>query len=698
MSFKTVIPLEIINNYISDDNNDNDHVLINNNNNNTSKKNIPSHSTIFSNCVNNSNTDINTFIDIERNQLVNHQIIREESIIANVTFWIIIGIELYWYVKWVINQPPEYFWVRLCIYPVLMMLSSFYVSIVINCIFNIFLPASWIKQNSKYYSHTAMNKIYKHRLPQLTIEIPVYKESFEEVIKPTIDNVLQACKHYQYEGGEVNIFVHDDGLMLLDDIEKNKRLTYYDSCDEIFYIGRPKENRAGRFKKASNMNFGLRKIIDAKALFNDNNTMFISPMDALKYLANNHNPYFMCGGANKYINIGKYILLLDSDSRVPERILPDLVSEMEMYKELGFMQMMTLPMQVLNDYWENAISHFTHHIYRISFVYSSATGHTAPLVGHNAMLRWDAIKDAAYIDSSSNQIMYWAEDKVSEDFDMSIRMQSIGYFGRYIGYSEDFGGFKEGVSLTACEEINRCKKYAYGINEIMFFPLNLWLEKGILSVQIKKFMTCSQIPIYTKFSIFTYITSYYTFASCPILTVAQYFLYRYNDYWRSNVINSLSIIYGCIIVFSLLMPVANIFVVRKMNYSTKSLFGTIFNEFKYSIILGLFFSGLSFHLLEAICSHMFNLNMSWSTTQKEVIKNSKFFEFKHTVIYLKRMYMFYIFWLLVIVTLWFVPNEEIQNRDVLSVVPLLLSCICHIFMPILLNTTIMNINPYFIKK
>ena len=64
-----------------------------------------------------------------------------------------------------------------------------------------------------------------------------------------------------------------------------------------------------------------------------------------------------------------------------------------------------------------------------------AGGDVAPLVGHNAFLRWSAIKDCAFEDSSDGQLKYWSEAHVSEDFDMSVRMQIHNYIGRYIAYT-----------------------------------------------------------------------------------------------------------------------------------------------------------------------------------------------------------------------------------------------------------------------
>lgn len=50
---------------------------------------------------------------------------------------------------------------------------------------------------------------------------------------------------------------------------------------------------------------------------------------------------------------------------------------------------------------------------------------------------------------------------MSEDFDMALRLQMKGYIIRWATYSQ--GEFKEGVSLTVDDELNRWQKYAYGM-------------------------------------------------------------------------------------------------------------------------------------------------------------------------------------------------------------------------------------------
>ena len=51
---------------------------------------------------------------------------------------------------------------------------------------------------------------------------------------------------------------------------------------------------------------------------------------------------------------------------------------------------------------------------------------------------------------------FWSDDHVSEDFDISLRMQMNGFIVRLATYHD--GGFKEGVSLTVYDELARWEK------------------------------------------------------------------------------------------------------------------------------------------------------------------------------------------------------------------------------------------------
>ena len=54
----------------------------------------------------------------------------------------------------------------------------------------------------------------------MTIQMPIYLEGFDFVIKPSIRSLLTAIAAYKAEGGSASLFVNDDGLQLLSDQDR----------------------------------------------------------------------------------------------------------------------------------------------------------------------------------------------------------------------------------------------------------------------------------------------------------------------------------------------------------------------------------------------------------------------------------------------------------------------------------------------
>jgi cellulose synthase/poly-beta-1,6-N-acetylglucosamine synthase-like glycosyltransferase len=75
-------------------------------------------------------------------------------------------------------------------------------------------PIAHFHKNSKYYSaiKPARNKAVDNQLPHITIQMPVYKESLESVLAPSIRSLKKAMQTYARQGGTSTIFVCDDGL------------------------------------------------------------------------------------------------------------------------------------------------------------------------------------------------------------------------------------------------------------------------------------------------------------------------------------------------------------------------------------------------------------------------------------------------------------------------------------------------------
>lgn len=514
---------------------------------------------------------------------------RPEQFTGIVIFLITISIELYIGIEWLIVRKDEsLFPLYLILVFFLIYITLFFCNILVNCVFNLFIPRRWIDQNSKYYSAIPHPERLVASQPRVIIQIPVYKESFRTTIKPTLDSIITAGRYYKENcGGTFGILLHDDGLAHYkkEDEEYIIRTEYYHSIPELCYIARPVGGRKGKFKKASNLNYGMRKI------------KYEIPLDTAGEMFKQET--------DRDFPFGKYILIMDCDSRMSFKALYPLVYEMEMNDQLGFVQASTKPMKVIGNYWENLISEFTSHIYDIAFVYSSSNGNPSPLVGHNVLMRSCAIEEVSYYDEENDSIIYWAEDKVSEDFDISLRLSCKGYFGRYIGYDL---GFEEGVSLSVLDEINRFSKYTYGVNEMILNPINRWSSDGILSSIIKKYIL-SSYSMYTKINLLAYMGSYYAMACGPILVIINYFAFRYSDFWNSKVTSSIDIILGCISVFSVLLPISNIVVKWKTPSNKMSVLKILLIELKYTVLMSLFFSGMGYHIMTSLVKHLFSLNI-----------------------------------------------------------------------------------------
>ena len=81
---------------------------------------------------------------------------------------------------------------------------------------------------------------------------------------PSVVSLKKAMQTYARQGGTSNIFINDDGMRLLNDEDRAIRLAFYETHG-IGWVARPKHGeeaettdgskyeRAGRFKKASNM-------------------------------------------------------------------------------------------------------------------------------------------------------------------------------------------------------------------------------------------------------------------------------------------------------------------------------------------------------------------------------------------------------------------------------------------------------------
>ena len=516
----------------------------------------------------------------------------------------------------------------IALFPVQIFFTLFFAQVIIGCLAQIFGPIRQLTVNSKFYSGRPPKRLQTDVLPHVTIQCPVYKEGLQGVIIPTVKSIKHAISTYELQGGSANMFVNDDGLQLLSEEDRRARIEFY-ADNSIGWVARPKhgENgfqRRGKFKKASNMNFAL---------------MISCKVEEKLQMINRHAEWSQHDEAQAYeqaltevmeedgrawsdgnIRVGDYILLIDSDTRVPADCLLDAVSEMEQAPDVGILQFSSGVMQVVHTYFENGITFFTNLIYT-AIRYTVANGDVAPFVGHNAILRWSAIQQVAYQDEDGYD-KFWSESHVSEDFDMSLRLQCSGYIIRLAAWAGE--GFKEGVSLTVYDELARWEKYAYGCNELLFHPIRTWLWRGPFTPLFRRFLF-SNIRFTSKVTIISYIGTYYAIGAAWIMTAVNYFLMGwFNGYLDKYYIDSWKVWFSIIIIFNGLGNVA--LAVMRYRIGERSLLWALFENFKWTIMLAIFLGGLSLHVSQALLSHMFEINMTWGATSKEAEFSNFFIE------------------------------------------------------------------------
>ena len=434
----------------------------------------------------------------------------------------------------------DHFYPRLALIlsePIFFCLGLFFVIVIFNNCFQLCGPMTSMKMNSRFYSAIKPNLAQAQALgfnpPPITIQMPIFTESLEGVVKPTVASLQAAVSNYESRGGTARIFINDDGMSLRSEADNALFEEFY-ANNNIGWVSRPRHNfsgfvRRGKFKKASNMNYALnvstrveqvlQRSIDnlcGKGLNVTEDQESDLYEDALMRVLEN-DPRTKAGGN---IRMGAIILLVDSDTIVPEDCLIYGAAEMFLSPEVAIVQHNTGVLQVSWDWFESGITYLTNLVYS-SIRFAIGSGETAPFVGHNAFIRWRAVQDIADSPDNEGYVRFWSENNVSEDFDMALRLQIKGNIIRLASYHG--GGFKEGISLSIFDELDRWEKYAYGCSELVFHPLHDWLWKGPLTPLFRKFLT-SDIQLSSKMTIIGYISSYYALASAIPLGLLNYFL------------------------------------------------------------------------------------------------------------------------------------------------------------------------------
>ncbi|KAJ8508325.1 hypothetical protein ONZ45_g9380 [Pleurotus djamor] len=641
--------------------------------------------------------------------------------------------------------------------PMLYCVSLFFCLQLVQNLSMAFGPVAHFHENSKYYSAVKPkpNKVVDNHLPHITIQMPVYKESLETVLQPSIYSLKKAMQTYARQGGTSTIFINDDGLRVLPEADRDERIAFY-ANHGIGWVARPKHDdapggfkRAGRFKKASNMNYGLKLSLAAEKHLET--LIAAQKANPEKSKRSSHVPTSQSGhptsplGADvetaepqygmqyqhregddmqgmvavaaeedleekaltmgieevfeasgktfrpwaangKACRLGEIILIVDSDTVVPEDCLRDAAREMTECPTVAIIQHESDVMQVAHHYFENGIAYFTRRVNRCISM-AAANGEVAPFMGHNAFLRWKAIQDAAFVDPADGELKIWSESNVSEDFDIALRLLQKGYLIRWATYSK--GGFKEGVSLSIDDEMNRWQKYAYGCNELLFNPLVQWWKKGPIAKQIHRFVW-SVAPLHYKISTLSYMFSYYGIAATVTLGIINYIFLGFQFPVDGFYMRSFEIFLATTVVF---YGTGNFgYTMLEYRLGHKPLFKGLLENLMWVPYFFFFFGGMAIPVSQALLAHLFSYNITWSATIKEVERSNFFKEVPKIA---KR------FWFPMTVSLIIIVGMIICSTSLVPfqwrvdasgwavIFPLAMSTGCHILQPIVLNPWLM---------
>ncbi|KAG4440521.1 hypothetical protein IFR05_003991 [Cadophora sp. M221] len=564
--------------------------------------------------------------------------------------------------------------------PAQVFVSLFFMQTVIVNVAQMLGPISQLKRNTKFYSGKPPKRIeYDDDLPHVTIQMPVYKEGLIGVIMPTIYSLKAAMATYEMQGGSSNIFVNDDGMQLLPEEEAQARRNFYQEHN-IGWVARPRHNpnpedgekkfvRKGKFKKASNMNYAL---------------MISNRVEEKLHLVGRHQSWAIEEEQEAYDTCLAEIMVEEQGLPGRKDCLLDAATEMEQSPEVGILQYSSGVMQVTDSFFENGIMFFTNLIYT-AICFTVANGDVSPFVGHNAILRWSALQQVVYKDEDRYE-KFWSESHVSEDFDMSLRLQVEGYIIRLASYTGN--GFKEGVSLTVYDELSRWEKYAYGCNELLFHPFRLWITRGPFTPLFRKFIT-SNIRFTSKITILAYIGTYYAIGAAWLLTVANYFLIGwFNGHLDKYYLDSFKVFFSLILVFTALGNVS--LAVLRYRIGERDLLEGLFENFKWLLLMTIFLGGISLHVSQSLLCHFFEIDMTWGATAKEVETVVFFEELPRLLKRFKYTFMFcFTSAIGMIVCAEFLPWQW-QIRDFVPIFPLCTVVVSHFLLPIALNPALMT--------
>jgi cellulose synthase/poly-beta-1,6-N-acetylglucosamine synthase-like glycosyltransferase len=486
------------------------------------------------------------------------------------------------------------------------------------------------RRNSRRLVCTPRAPIPPEAWPSVSILVPVYCESFTEVIRPTLERALRAAR------GRARVIVFDDGLDVLaagdlagligrlaaaerthglsrEERQAAERLAFYRERG-VGFIARSRAGRVGLFKKASNLNDGMNLADAVEARLT---TLAPEARDAAypRALREALATWPRTTWAEGDIRLGELLVILDKDSEMPEGVIEATLPEFLADERLGYTQHRTRVVNTGDGFFARWLGRFTEQLFFVSFPLSAASGEMPPLVGHNAFLRTAALRAVARTRPGWTQ--YWGE-RVSEDLELAMRLVSAGWLGRYVAFPGlDFG---ERVTRTYAEEARRFHKFAFGAAELMFNPIPEMAARGVLTPTFRGFLASPRVAWHDKVAIVVYLMSYWAlafpFLALPALGAAL----AAGAAWRHVAFSTVWTVVLCLFVFLVVSGMVNQHVRNDLAASGGGLTPTgAREELRSSLFLVALHSALAWPSVTGLLAHLLGRRPQFCATNMDAL-------------------------------------------------------------------------------
>lgn len=534
--------------------------------------------------------------------------------------------------------------------------------------YEIFMDLETLKTNRTYYSGVEISDrdpvFYNQSFPAITIQLPVYKENLDTVIRPTVLSALREAERYLIEtGSPCNFILCDDGYYLISEEERARRLNFYREKNLGVTI-RPHPAhypRKGRFKKAGNLNFSMNYgpiymnfyYMNFSSSTTDYTVVYPHLLQApSKKLYESYCKVLEKGAIlDGNLFYAPYIFLIDSDTRFMhfpkeengcfKRMIKDLMYDGK--DNVLYSQCYTAPFLNCKSLAEKCVFHTTCHIYNEMMIGTSMGG-IAPLVGHNVLLNKPLLQKIAEVEEETDFIYYWGENRISEDFDCMLRGCSQGYHGRYVSSA---GIYYEGISLNYMTEYFKVCKFACGSAEILFRPVASWFSRPCyyfcFSQDIIRFLQCSNIEWYNKLGMVVYLLNYLAVAQAHIAMFYNLLFFRRIMNVLPFILIPVNLMWEGIIVWGGVITLLNLIFSLRMGFP----FLKTWKQQMYSLLFtSALYGSLSVRFSIMYAVHLFQWKIEFGATQKDHQKVT-LLDWVRSTSYECQVYTFYLICILV---------------------------------------------------